>query len=491
LSFAESTLTLSRALWLLSPELLLLSFAVLILILDVALKDKRWVPYVTMVGLFAALIAAATQWGIQEQVFFVLSLDNFSVVVKLIALMAMIIVVLISEDYMQVHTEEPALFHALLLFSTISICLLGASTNLLMIFLVFDFLSIVSYILTAYVCCNLVANEAAFKYFMYGSTLSAVMLYGFSWLYGLTGVTDLSTIAQGLFVIQQRGIPSIWFTPLLILIVAGLSYKVAAAPFHQWAPDAYEGAPTPVAAFFSVAPKIAGFALFVRVTEVLFPVALELGVEWRWPLLAFISAFAMTFGNLAALAQENVKRLMAYSSIAQAGYVLIGVTMASERGVTAVLLYLLAYALTNLGAFAVIIAYENRTGARNIADYAGAYQRAPFSALVMTVCLLSLAGIPGTAGFMGKLWLFAAAVEGNMVWLAALGVLNSIISLAYYWKIIRAMYIAPSWTEEPVRPSPLLYTALGLTLGGVLLVGIFPSIVLPWFQSATQTFFGG
>jgi proton-translocating NADH-quinone oxidoreductase chain N len=439
--------------------------------------------------------------------FFVLSLDAFALRVKVIALLTMAIVILISVRYMRQRSDQLALFYVLLLFATIVICLLGASVNLVMIVLAFDFLSIISYILTGYLHTDArspqdasaravtersQSTEAALKYFFYGATLSAIMLYGMSWLYGLTGSTDLATIAEGLSQLEQAAIPTVVFIPLLVFIAAGLSYKVAAVPFHQWSPDAYEGAPTPVAAFLAVGSDIGGFALFVRVAAVLFPETLQLGVDWRRLLMALIAAFAMTFGNIAALWQENIRRLMAYSCMAQTGYILIGVAVASERGLTATLLAVIAYVLSNLGVFAVIITYASAPGqvkARNIADFAGAYQRAPFAALVMTVSLLSLAGTPGTAGFMGKVWLFQAAVETDALWLAGLGVLNCVLSLGYYWKIIRAMYFITPEDESPVQLSPMLTVALSVTLGGVLLLGIFPGVILPWLRDAVQIFF--
>lgn len=478
--------------WYLSPELILLATVIILLGLDLADRhsQQRWLPYVSLAGLALTLAATMTLWHQTGRILAVFQLDVFAVSVKTVTWVSMALVVLVSDEYIRAHTQQPALFYALLLLAAFSISLLGAATELMSIFLLFDLLSIISYFLTGYLRQDNYSTEAAFKYFIYGATLSAVMLYGLSWLYGLTGTTDLAWIAENLRVIEPL-LPPLTLIPILVLIMGGLAYKIAAAPFHHWAPDAYEGAPTPVTAFLSVGPKIAGFALLLRVVLVLFPNSLALGTDLRWPLLTFLSAFTMVVGNLAALGQENVKRLMAYSSIAQAGYILIGVAVATAHGVTAVLFYLVAYALTNLGAFAAIIAFSNQTGSEMIASYAGGHKRAAFLAAVLTVCLLSLAGIPGTAGFMGKLWLFSAAIEHNMTWLAVLGVVNSVISVGYYWKVIQALYLAPSIREEKVETSPLLKVALGLTLVGVLLVGLFPGLILPWLESATRLFFSG
>jgi NADH-quinone oxidoreductase subunit N len=399
-------------------------------------------------------------------------------------------VILASDVYIRTRSRYQGVFYALLLFSAMTICLLGGATNLIMVFLAFDFLSITSYILTGYLRDDRRSTEAAIKYFLYGAALSAVMLYGMSWFYGLTGSTDLNGIAAALMETETSLRPII--LPALMLLVTGFAFKIGAVPFHQWAPDAYEGAPTPVTAFLSVGPKIAGFALIVRVMLTALPMDLaNLAMDWRTLLMA-ISVLTMTVGNLVALWQQNIKRLLAYSSIAQAGYILIGAVAASPRGVTAVLLYLAAYALTNLGAFAAVIAFSNQTGSDTIEDYAGLSKRAPALALVLIICLFSLGGIPPTAGFIGKLYLFSAAIEEGLLWLAIIGVINSVISLSYYWKIIRAMYLlVPAQTEERLTASPTLAVALGVTVVGVLIIGAFPGPLLALIQAAAPIFFGG
>ena len=492
MDFGEPTLTLGQTLWLLSPELVLLLAGLLILGLDAIRphqEEKRWLPYAALAGLAGALIATITLWGCNTRGLFVLSCDPFALVVKMVALVAMGLVILASDVYIRARSRYQGEFYALLLFSTLTICLLGGATNLIMIFLAFDFLSITSYILTGYLRDDRRSTEAAIKYFLYGAALSAVMLYGMSWFYGATGSTDLSGIATALMEAENTLRPIV--LPALILMAAGFAFKIGAVPFHQWAPDAYEGAPTPVTAFLSVGPKIAGFAIITRVLLTALPMDLaNLATDWRTLLMA-ISALTMTVGNLVALWQQNIKRLLAYSSIAQAGYILIGVVAASPRGVTAVLLYLTAYTLTNLGAFAAVIAFSNQTGSDAIEDYAGLSKRAPALALVLIVCLLSLGGIPPTAGFIGKLYLFSAAIEEGLLWLAIVGVINSVISLSYYWKIIRAMYLIPARTGERLATSPALAVALGVTVAGVLIVGAFPGPLLALIQAAAPTFFGG
>ena len=492
MNYGDPTLTLGQTLWLLSPELVLLLAGLLILGLDAIRprqEEKRWLPYVALAGLIGALVATIALWGWNTRVLSALSVDPFALIVKMVALVAMGIVILASDAYIRARSRYQGEFYALLLFATLTICLLGGATNLIMIFLAFDFLSITSYILTGYLRDDRRSTEAAIKYFLYGAALSAVMLYGMSWLYGATGSTDLSGIATALMEAENTPRPVV--LPALILMAAGFAFKIGAVPFHQWAPDAYEGAPTPVTAFLSVGPKIAGFALIVRVMLTALPIDLaNLAMDWRALLMA-IAALTMTVGNLVALWQQDIKRLLAYSSIAQAGYILIGVVAASPRGVTAVLLYLAAYALTNLGTFAAVIAFSNQAGSDAIEDYAGLSKRAPALALALIICLLSLGGIPPTAGFIGKLYLFSAAIEEGLLWLAIVGVINSVISLSYYWKIIRAMYLVPAQTDERLTTSPALAVALGVTVAGVLIVGAFPGPLLALVQAAAPSFFGG
>jgi proton-translocating NADH-quinone oxidoreductase chain N len=489
----EPTLTLGQTLALLSPELLLLVAGLLMMGVDALFphqEEKMWPPYLALGGLAAALTASVMVLvgGADARVLAVLSVDPFALIIKAVAMTAAAIVVLASDVYIRAHTRHQGEFYALLLFSTLAICLLSGATNLVMIFLTFDFLSITFYILTGYLRDDPRSVEAATKYFLYGAAISAAMLYGMSWFYGLTGATDLSAIASVLLAAESALRPSV--LPALILVAAGFAFKIGAVPFHQWAPDVYEGAPTPVAAFLSVGPKIAGCAILVRVLLTALPLDLEtLAMDWRALLMA-LSALTMTVGNLVAIWQTNVKRLLAYSGIAQAGYILIGVVAASERGVTAVLLYLVAYAVTNLGVFAAVVAFSNQTGSDEIEDYAGLNERAPGIALALIICLLSLIGIPPTAGFIGKLWLFSAALEEGLLGLAVLGVINSVISVACYWKLIRAMYLAPALTEESLETSLLLSVAMWGAVIAVFVMGILPDLVLPWLQVAAQALFG-
>lgn len=485
------TLYLGQTLWLLSPELALLVAGALIVGLNIIrprLEDRHWPVSIALVGVAGALIATITLWGCNTRVLSVLSCDPFALTIKMLTLLTTGAVILISDTYMRARSQQPGGFYALLLLSALAICLLGGATNLTMIFLALDFLNITSYILTGYLRDDRRSTEAAIKHFLYGATLSTVMLYGMSWFYGLTGTTDLGNIARVLREADDTLRPIL--LPALIFVMAGLAFKIGAVPFHQWAPDAYEGAPTPTTAFLSAGSTTAGFALIVRVVLTALPLDLEnLAMDWQTLLMA-LATLTMTVGNLIALWQQNIKRLFAYSSIAQAGYVLIGVVAASPRGVAGALFYLIVYALACVGAFAAMVAFSNQTGSDAIEDYAGLGKRAPALALVLTVCTLSLGGIPPTAGFVGKLYLFTAAVEKGLIWLAAAGVINSVISLAHYWKVINAVYIAPAQTEDALEISASPTVALGMTATIMLIAGIFPGPLLALVQAAVRTLFG-
>jgi proton-translocating NADH-quinone oxidoreductase chain N len=495
-----SELALWPVVWRLAPELLLLATGLLILTLDLLQWSRLYrggAFVLAFAGATAALVAALSLWGAQPgRVLHVLTCDAAVLVIRALALFALLVLLLISEDYVREHLREAPLFYALLLFCVQAVLLLSESVNLVMLVLAFEFLSLSSYALTGFLHYDTRSTEASIKYLIYGAILSGVMLYALSWLYGVTGSTDMFYIGQVLgefeLWLQGQGVSPAILSPILILLVAGLGFKVAAAPFHQWAPDAYEGAPVPVTALLAVGPKIAGFVILARVTLTLFPEATMLGGIWRRPLLMVLAALAMTLGNLAALAQDNIRRLMAYSGVAQAGYMLVGVLVSTELGLTALILYLGVYVLAELGAFAVILSVFNHTDSDWIASYRGLWHRARWPAVVLLVSLLSLAGFPGTGGFFAKLLLFSAAVEADAVWLAGLGLANSLFSLAYYWKIIRATWVQPPLADaDPIPVTPRHAVAMGVTLGGVMLLGLLPHVATPFARAAARAFLGG
>lgn len=492
-----------------APELVLLFTMLLVLAGDLVVHPRaaRRCSLVTVGGLLVAAGAAIALWDADGAVLMPagLTLDAFALAVKLLGFLFVAIVALLSAEDSCCQTQSAAFYNALLLVAALVISVLGAASDLVLILLALDFLSIIAYIMTGYLRDDPRSSEAAFKYFLYGSTLSALMLFGFSWLYGAAGTTDLVELAAFL----HRGLSSSAFAlraaeldyvalPALIMAGAGFAFKLSAAPFHQWAPDAYQGAPTPSTAFISIAPKLAGFAVLVRFTLTALPAAAsEHGGDWQ-ALLTALALTTMCVGNLAALWQTDVKRLLAYSGVAHAGYMLIGVVVQSPAGLAALLFYLLAYGLANLGIFAGVIAVSGAAGlapatpsATEISAFEGLHQRAPWVAFGVLFGLLSLIGLPTTAGFIGKLGLFAAAIEAGFPWLAVVAVLNSVISVAYYWKLIRAMYLLPPRTESSAPVPPLLAVALGGTIAAVLLLGLFPTGVLALLQAVAPAFFAG
>jgi NADH-quinone oxidoreductase subunit N len=353
--------------------------------------------------------------------------------------------------------------------------LMAASADLIMLYLAIETTSIPLYVLAGFMLTDKRSTEAGFKYLLYGALTSAIMLYGFSLLFGFAGTTNMYELASMAVAGQLHvGVA----LGLVMLIVVGLGFKVSIVPFHFWAPDVYMGAPTPVAGFLSTASKAAGFAVLTRLFIVVFP---DIAYDWA-SILAVLAAITMTLGNLVAMRQSNIKRLLAYSSIAHAGYAMIGVVAVSELGVTSVVFYLLAYIVTNLAAFGIVMAFSRITGSDEIKDYAGMSRRSPGLALAMLVAFLSLAGMPPFGGFVAKVFVFAAAVQVNMVWLAVVGILNSIVGLYYYLTVLKFVYLyRMEGEDEEAHPIPLTRPyAIGLVVLtlGILLIG---TLFAPWF----------
>jgi len=365
--------------------------------------------------------------------------------------------------------------YILLLAATLGMNLMAASADLVMLYLAIETTSIPLYVLAGFMLSDERSTEAGFKYLLYGALTSTIMLYGFSLLFGFAGTTNLYELAS-MAVAGQ--LPLGVALGLVVLIVVGLGFKVSIVPFHFWAPDTYMGAPTPVAGFLSTASKAAGFAVLARLFVVVFS---DIAYDWA-SILAVLSAITMTLGNLVALKQSNIKRLLAYSSVAHAGYAMIGVVAVTELGVTSVVFYLLAYIVTNLAAFGIVMAFGRVTGSDEIKDYAGMSRRSPGLAFAMLVAFLSLAGMPPFGGFVAKVFVFAAAVQVNMVWLAVVGILNAIIGLYYYLTVMKVVYLyRMEGEDEEAHPIPLTRPyAIGLVVlsVGIVLIG---TIFAPWF----------
>ncbi len=464
------------------PEIALFCLAFLVLGLDLfSGGDKRkWLGWLAAAGLAAIFVLNIFwSWTGGELVFSgMLKPDLLALLFKETFIVAAILTVLISVDYapLKWHGE----YYGLVILATLGMSLMATAADLIMLYVALELTSITLYVLAGYLRDVPKSSEAGLKYFLFGAFSSALMLYGMSLVYGLTGETGLKEIAAALATSNLQ-LPVILGA---LLLLAGFAFKIAAVPFHMWSPDVYEGAPTPVTAFVSVASKAAGFAVLIRVFIGAFDF---IQPEWI-AVLGALSVVTMTLGNVVAIPQTNIKRMLAYSSIAQAGYVLIGVVSVSALGVASTIFYLIMYTLTNICAFAVVILISNVTGSDEIKDFAGLSRRSPALALVMLVALLSLGGIPPVAGFFGKLYIFAAAIEQGLVWLVVIGVLNAIISLYYYLIVARVMYLDEPPSEEPV-PVPVLSTIALLVTGlGVGLLGLASAPFLYVATKAAETF---
>jgi NADH-quinone oxidoreductase subunit N len=365
-------------------------------------------------------------------------------------------------------------FYVLLLTSTLGMTLMAASADLIMLFLSIETTSIPLYIMAGFMTEDDKSTESGFKYLLFGAMTTAVMLYGLSLLYGFAGTTNLYEMATAL---NAAKVPGPVLVGTLLLILLGFGFKVALVPLHFWAPDVYEGAPTPVTAFLSTASKAAGFAVLARVMIAAFPSILA---DWQ-TIIAIAAGLSMTVGNAVALPQHNIKRLLAYSSIAHAGYALLGVAAASELGVVSVVYYFLVYAVTQMAAFAIVIIVWHKVGSDEIEDYAGLSRRSPMLAVAMLLAFLSLAGVPPLGGFIAKILVFAAAVEAGLVWLAVLGVLNAIVGLYYYLIVLKVIYLSEPKDERPVPVLRSHAAALITTIALVLVLGI---VLAPWFSWA-------
>jgi NADH-quinone oxidoreductase subunit N len=463
------------------PQILLLVLGMLVLFLDLVMPrgtqhNLGWVTAAGM-GLIMLLMLPftpgempASMWG------GMIRFDWMSYIFTMIFLFGAGVTALLAMDYPDLGGRGE--FYVLMIASTIGMAFMAAAGDLVMLYLAIETVSIPMYILAGFFVRSDQSTEAGFKYLLFGAMTSAVMLYGFSLLYGFSGTTDLEKIASGL---AQNGVSDPLVLVCLLLILVGLGFKISAVPFHFWAPDVYQGAPTPVAGFLSTASKAAGFAVLVRLLFIVFPSPTMVNA---WVvILAALSVATMTLGNLIALAQRNIKRLLAYSSIAHAGYILIGVVAVnSELGLTSVVYYLVAYLMTNLAAFAIVAAYGRVAGSDDMTAYYGLSRRSPMLALAMLVAFLSLAGMPPFAGFIAKVFIFAAAVDAGQVWLAVVGVLNSIIGLFYYLTVMKYVYLYRAEGDEtPLHVSGSFKLAIGVLVAGILIVG---TLFSPWFNWA-------
>jgi NADH-quinone oxidoreductase subunit N len=483
---------------LLAPQLIVLGLALLLLLLDVAVPRWRGAPmaYVTLAGYAAALVATFALIDTNETTFSgMFRADDFSMFVNIIVLVAGILSILISTNYMASRAEPGSMpsseYYTLISFSILGTMMVGAAGDLLIVFLGIEMSSLAVYTLTGFSRHRTTSLEGALKYFLLGLFASAILVYGMAWTYGATGTTNLSEIATELAQIDTSdGVEASLLLAVLLLVI-GLGFKVAAVPFHMWTPDAYQGAPTPVSAYMSVIPKTAGFAAMVR----LLVQALEpLADEWTI-IIAVLAVITMVFGNIVAIAQTDVKRMLAYSSIGHTGYMLAGLAAfgateptSEDLSVTSLLFYLLAYAFMNIGAFAVVTWLQDRGRGVDLDDFRGLAGQSPYAALVMTIFLLSLTGLPPLVGFYAKYYVILATVDAEMIWLAVAIVLASAASAFFYLRVIATMYFADAEQPAPSGSTPMLGAGLLAMVAGTILVGVFSGRVIDLAQDWVSVF---
>ena len=478
-----------------TPEIVLTVFGLGILLIDFLIREKRD-KYLNAISALIGLVMASVQlvrfWrgsllplpysGFGGAI----ALDSFAIYFKLIVLVATALVVLISVRYLEIEEAHFGEYYALLLFSAVGMMFMASGRDLIVLFISLELMALCEYVLTGFLRGNRRSNEAAMKFFLLGAFSSGLLLYGMSLLYGLANSTNLAVIA-GRLADRPSPDPLCWMAMTTLLV--GLFFKIAAVPFHQWTPDAYEGAPTSITAFISVAPKAASFAILLRILLVgLWPLREE------WKILTIgVAVATMIVGNLAAITQTNIKRFFGYSTISHVGYLLLGLVAVADgnpEGLTAIVIYLLVYTFMNLGAFAVIIMMrrQNLVG-DEIDDLSGLMARAPGLAVLMLIFLLSLAGIPPTAGFIGKYFIFLALIQTRHYLLALLAVAFAVVALYYYFRIVVVMFMKKPLDTVPLATSPGISVALGVTLGMTLIVGVYPQPFIVLAREAIRPFF--
>jgi NADH-quinone oxidoreductase subunit N len=477
---------LSENLQAILPEISLALTLVAIVLFDlIFIKSKKFLPLIAIIGLIATFSFVVLQFGDPKSAFAVsgnlsfLSLDNFSAFFKLLILITTLFIVLFSMSSQEVNScpDRHGEYYALILGMVIGMFFMVSANDLILIYLSLELLSLSSYVLAGFVKTSVRNSEASLKYIIYGSASSGIMLFGISILYGISGSTNLHEINS---ILQSPTANQLTFLMSILMIFAGIGFKISIVPFHFWTPDVYEGAPISITAFLSVASKAAGFAVLIRFLKITFAQGLDKSgywqmlsyIDWQMLLISF-SIITMTFGNFAALWQDNLKRMLAYSSIAHAGYLMLGVAVLSDQGLMAVLVYFSIYLFMNLGAFYVVMLIANKINSEEIDDYKGLGYSLPLLGTALGIFLVSLTGLPPTAGFIGKLYLFIALVDANMITVAIIALLNTVVSLYYYIRVLKAMFLDKTDKKVEINLSPLNYIVLLLLIAPVLILGVY------------------
>lgn len=470
---------------LMGTEILTAALGLVLLLLSLILRrdaSNKIIPTATI--LFAVLILIYTIFQYSgAEIFFdgVYQADPFGTFFKILFLSALILVLLSSMRYVASRTERVGEFYALTTLATAGMMIMVCAGDFITLYVGLELMTITFYILTAYLVNNLRSNEAGLKYLILGAISSAVMLFGISFIFAFTGTTIFTEVANAVIGNAQPALIA-----GVVLLLAGFGFKISAVPFHMWAPDIYEGAPIPITSYLAVASKAAAFAALLRVIYVSIPLNV---FDWTL-IMAILAAITIIFGNLVAMAQTNIKRMLAYSSIAQAGYILAGLVAANELGFKGVAFYAMIYVISNLGAFAVATAVETEEDSSEIAAFTGLSRRSPFMAAVMTICMLSLAGIPPLAGFVGKFYLFSGAIQGGYLWLAFIGLIMSMISVYYYLNVAKTMYLGRSDKDTlKIKAGAPANLAMWICLIGTILVGVYPQPLSQLVSNAIALFF--
>jgi NADH-quinone oxidoreductase subunit N len=451
------------------PELELALFGMILLVADLLVESKRVLGYIALAGIAWSGFFLWRLYPVDVPAYGgLLIVDPFAWFFKLIFLIAAALSIAISFKYLDIEREQHGEYYALILFATMGMMFMVGAMDLITLYIGLETMAIATYILVGFLRGSPRSNEASLKYFLLGAFSSGILLYGFSLLYGIAGSTRFNAIAEAL---AQRSITDPLAMMALVTVSAGMFFKIAAVPFHQWTPDAYEGAPTSITAYMSVAVKAASFAMIVR----LFMIALyPLRPQWI-VIMSVVAVLTMTIGNIAAITQSSVKRLLAYSSISHAGYILLGLVAAGETGMTAIPMYLLVYTFTNLGVWAVVVALRRKDViGEHIDEMSGLFFKHPIVSVAMLIFMLSLAGIPPTAGFIGKYYLFAGLIDTNHNLLAVIAVLNAAISMYFYLRIVVAMFMRDATEKTGLSLSPGLVTTMAIALIFTLWIGLYP-----------------
>ena len=480
------------------PEIVVSATLVIIVLFDLIFSSKKkFLPYISLLGIVITGYFVIHQFGTGVFAFKtsvktgMVVVDNFSTYFKVVVLIASFIVVIFSMLSSEIKSSEnrQGEYYTLLFGMILGMFLMSSAADLILIYLSIELLSLSSYILAGFVKNTIRNSEASLKYVIYGGVSSGIMLFGISLVYGLTGSTNLYEINS---IIQAQNFSYITFLIAGLFILVGFGFKISAAPFHFWTPDVYEGAPIPITAYLSVASKAAGFAVLIRFIKITFVDSVDTNGYWEllnlidWKsIIVILSILTMTLGNFAALWQDNLKRMLAYSSIAHAGYMLLGLAVMSNAGINAIMVYFIVYAMMNLGAFFVVMIIANKIGSEEIDDYKGLGKRMPYLGIIFAIFLISLVGLPPTAGFIAKVMLFIALIDANMVIVAVIALLNTVVSLYYYIRVLKNMYLVQVEEEKPVIPIKLANgLVLFLLAAPILIFGVYFSPIIDFAKNS-------